>query len=185
MAPSDSGSSSAVAYTRTAIALHWLLAVAFAAQVVLGWWMLDLPKTPPGLRAGWFNVHKTIGITVGLLVLVRITWRATHVPPRAGTGGWERIAAQAAHGALYACMLLMPLTGFLGSSFTRYPIRYFGRALPTPHADWPMAKQLMSDFHYATAWALMVLVAIHVAAAAWHWWRRDAVAARMGIPSWR
>ncbi|MEJ6022059.1 cytochrome b [Ramlibacter sp. PS4R-6] len=173
-------------YSRATVALHWLLAVLLIAQLVLGWWMVDLPKSPPGLRAGWFNVHKSIGIVLAVLVALRLAWRASHPAPAAhALPAWQLAAAQATHGALYACMLLMPVSGFLGSSFTRYPIRFFGAALPLPHADWPAAKQLMADFHLAAAYAFVVLVALHVAASAWHWLQHDGVAARMGIPSLR
>ena len=180
-------SSSAVArYTRLGIALHWVLAAALLAQVVLGWWMLGIPKSPPGLRAGWFNVHKSIGMTIALFVLLRIVWRATHRVPDADLGAaWQHTAARTMHRLLYLCMAVMPLAGFLGSSFTPYPIRYFGLVVPTPHADWPAAKQLMSTIHETTACLLVALIVVHILAAAWHWWQRDGVAARMGIPSLR
>jgi cytochrome b561 len=171
-------------YTRTAIATHWLLAAALFAQLALGWWMLDLPKSPPGLRAGWFNLHKSIGITIALVVLLRIVWRARHpVAAHASLPGWQRAAARATHAALYACMLVIPLSGYLGSTFTRYPVRYFGLVLPDWNRDWPAAKEWMSGIHHAAVWLLMALVALHVAAALWHWLRRDAVCARMGLPA--
>jgi cytochrome b561 len=177
---------SAVAYSRTSVAAHWLLAVLLIAQLVLGWWMLDLPKSPPGLRAGWFNVHKSIGIVLAALVALRFAWRASHPAGELdGLPPWQRATAQATHGMLYACMLLMPLSGFLGSAFTRYPIRFFGMVLPVPHADWPAGKQLMSDMHLAASYAFVVLIGLHVAAATWHWLRRDGVAERMGIPTLR
>ena len=173
-------------YTRVAIALHWIVAVVLAAQVALGAWMLGLPKSPPGLRAGWFNVHKSVGITLGVLVLLRMVWRVTHEAPWPDVGpAWQRNAARATHRLLYVCMAVMPASGFLGSSFTAYPIRYFGFVLPTPHVDFPTGKLAMSNLHYATACLLAALVAVHVAAAVWHWSQRDGVAARMGIASWR
>ena len=180
-----SGSSSAVVrYTRVAVALHWLLAAALVGQVVLGSWMIGLPKSPPGLRAGWFNVHKSIGITIALFVLLRIVWRVTHEVPGGEPGpAWRRNAARTVHRLLYFCMALMPLTGFLGSSFTAYPIRYFGVVLPTPHVDWPLGKQLMSDLHYGTANDNDTKNTQQDGAAGWHWWHRDGVAARMGSPS--
>lgn len=183
----DAAVTSAVArYSRTAIALHWLLAAALLAELVLGWWMQDVPKSPPGVRAGWYNVHKSIGITIALLVAARLIWRASH--PLADDGHaspWQHAAAQAAHGMLYACMLLMPVTGFLGSVFTRYPIRLFGVVLALPHVDWPAGKQLMADAHLASANVFAALIAVHVLAALWHWLQRDGVTARMGIPSLR
>jgi cytochrome b561 len=175
---------SAVAhYSRLAVALHWAIAVLLFAQLALGWWMPGVPKSPPGLRAGWYNVHKSIGLLILAAVLLRMAWRVSHpmrevelMPP------WQRTAAQLMHGLLYACMLAMPATGLAGSMFTRYPIRIFGVVLPIWQRDWPAAKQLMSDLHDALAWIFVLLVALHVAAALWHWWRGDPVATRMGMP---
>jgi cytochrome b561 len=178
------GSPAVDRYSRAAIAMHWILALALFAQLALGWWMLDLPKSPPGLRAGWFNLHKSIGLTIALLVVVRLVWRPTHDRPHdLQLPGWQRSAARWAHGLLYACMLAMPLSGYLGSTFTRYPVRYFGWVLPQWNQDWPAAKQLMSDLHYALAWTFMALLALHVAAALWHWLQRDGVMDRMGVAS--
>ena len=150
--------------------LHWLVALAAAGQVWLGWWMLSLPKAPPGLRADWFNVHKSIGLTIGLVMLLRIIvrLREPRLPYPASMPGWQQTAAHASHGLLYVLLLALPLTGYLGSSFTRYPIKYFGYALP--HWGWeaPALKELMSLIHLSCVWALMALVTLHVAAALKH-----------------
>jgi cytochrome b561 len=178
------GSLAVIRYSRAAIALHWILAFALFAQLALGWWMLGLPKSPAGLRAGWFNLHKSIGLTIALLVVLRLVWRLTQADPAATLlPRWQRRAARWAHRLLYACMAAMPLSGYLGSTFTRYPVRYFGMVLPQWNHDWPAAKQLMSSLHYAVAWAFMALLALHVAAALWHWSQRDGVTDRMGVPS--
>ena len=173
-------------YSRIAVVLHWAIALVLFAEVVLGWWMLDVPKAPPGLRAGWFNLHKSIGLTIALIVLARMAWRATHVMADADfLAPWQRTVAQLTHGLLYGCMLVMPVTGYLGSTFTRYPVKYFGMVLPSWNHDWPAAKQLMADVHYATACVFVALVALHVAAALWHWLQHDGVTARMRMPSLR
>lgn len=170
-------------YPRGVIALHWLLALALAAELALGWWMQELPKAPPGLRAGWFNLHKSIGITVALVLPLRIVWGVTRAKlPRDALPRWQWQASQAAHWALYACMIVMPLSGYLGSTFTRYPVRFFGMALPDWHRDWPAAKALMSSIHTASAWLFVLLLALHVAAALWHWSRDDGICTRMGMP---
>jgi cytochrome b561 len=170
--------------TRAVIALHWILAAALFAQLALGWWMLDLPKSPAGLRAGWFNLHKSIGLTIAAVVLLRVVWRMAHpARPDALLPRWQRKAASWAHRLLYACMLALPLSGYLGSSFTPYPVRYFGIVLPDWNRDWPAAKQLMSDIHYVVVCLFMALLALHVAAALWHWLRHDGVMDRMGVPS--
>lgn len=181
---SGSNTNSAVAaYPRLTVALHWTIALLLFAQLALGWWMEGVPKTPPGLRAGWYNLHKSIGLVIFLAVLLRLVWRASHPQGEPdGLPAWQRAAAQLMHGWLYACMLLMPATGLAGSMFTRYPIRVFGAVLPVWQRDWPAGKQLMSDVHEVLAWLFVALVTAHIAAALWHWRQRDAVAARMGMP---
>lgn len=171
------------AHHRITVVLHWVLALSLLAQLALGWWMLDIPKSPPGLRAGWFNLHKSIGLTIFLIVLAQIAWRVRQpVPGHSTLPAWQRRAARLTHGLLYLCMLVIPLSGYLGSTFTRYPVRYFGVVLPDWNRDWPAAKQLMSNIHLAAVWLFMALVALHVAAALWHWWQRDGVSSRMGLP---
>jgi len=169
------------AYGPTAIALHWIVGIAVLAQFALGWWMLGVPKEPPGLRAGWFNLHKSIGLTLAAFVVIRLVWRRTHRPPPlpGDVPGWQQRLARANHALLYACMLVMPLAGYLGSSFTRYPIRYFGHTLPHWGWDWPAGKSLMSALHFSTACVLGALIALHVAGALWHLARRDGIFWRM------
>lgn len=61
-----------------------------------------------------------------------------------------------------------PLSGYLGSSFTKYPVKYFGLTLPKWGWDAPALKELLSAIHYATVWLFMVLIALHAAAALKH-----------------
>jgi cytochrome b561 len=168
-------------YDRVAMVLHWTIAVLALFQIGLGWWMLDLPKSPPGLRAGWFNVHKSIGMTIGLLMLARLGWRLSHVAPAlpASLPRWQARAARLSHGLLYAALIAQPLVGYLGSSFTRYPIKYFGVTLPHWGWDAPALKQVCSNVHFALACLISVLVVLHMAAALKHLLARDGVFQRM------
>src|SRR4030095_12331847 len=68
-------------YTWTAIALHWLIAAIVIGVFAWGWWMQKIQKQPPGLRADAFNLHKSFGLAVLLLMLVRVGWRLLHRPP--------------------------------------------------------------------------------------------------------
>ena len=170
------------AYTRTAIVLHWLIGVCVLAQITLGLWMITIPKTPVGVRAGWFNVHKSIGITLALLILIRLLWRFAHRAPALPSTmpAWERLAAKANHALLYICMIVMPVSGYLGSSFTKYPILYWGIKLPQWGWDSPELKDLCSQVHFVTVIIFIALIVIHIAAAAKHWLiDRDGVAQRM------
>lgn len=169
-------------YTRTAVVLHWLIAAAVFVQIGLGLWMIGIPKSPPGVRAYWFNVHKSIGITIGLLVIARLLWRLAHrPPPLPGTmAPWQRMAAKLSHFALYGCLIVQPLSGYLGSSFTKYPIKYFGYTLPHWGSDAPVLKELMSQVHFVTACILITLIVLHIAAALKHRFiDRDGVFERM------
>jgi cytochrome b561 len=157
-------------YSRTAIVLHWLIALLVLGQLALGWWMIDIPKQPVGVRAWWFNIHKSIGMTIGVLVIVRVAWRLTHpAPPLPETLPlWQRTAAKVSHFGLYACLLIMPVTGYLGSNFTKYPIKYFGYAVPHWGWDAPALKELTSQIHFATVIVFMLLIALHLTAAFKH-----------------
>ncbi|TFH41606.1 MAG: cytochrome b [Lysobacterales bacterium] len=157
-------------YTKVAVTLHWLIATLVVTQLVLGWWMIEIPKQPVGVRAYWFNLHKSIGMTVALLVLVRIAWRLRHPAPSlpAGVPAWQRRAAAANHALLYACLLGMPLVGFLGSTFSGYPIKYFGILLPRWGFTSPPLKDFFSAVHLGFAWIFMTLIALHTGAALKH-----------------
>jgi len=169
-------------YDKVAITLHWVVAVLVLCQISLGWSMIDIPKNPPGLRAGWFNLHKSIGLTIGLLVLFRLAWRIGHPPPPlpASMPRWQARAARTSHFLLYAALIAQPLIGYLGSSFTPYPIKYFGVTLPPWGWDAPALKELCSAAHFGLACLITALVAIHIAAALKHLLvNRDGVFQRM------
>ena len=174
------------AYTRTAVALHWLIAMFVNAQISLGLWMIGIPKDPPGIRAWWFNVHKSIGLTLGLLILFRVYWRITHrAPPLPDTlPRWQRIIAAASHHLLYLCMVVMPVSGYLGSSFTKYPIVFFGNKLPHWGWDAPALKEICSNVHLTTVVVMIAIIALHITAAVKHRLvNRDGVFERMLV--WR
>ena len=169
-------------YGGVAIALHWLVALLILVQMSLGWWMIEVPKSPPGLRASWFNLHKSIGLTVGLLALLRLAWRWSHRAPRlpASMPLWQARTARVNHILLYACLIVQPLVGYLGSSFSPYPVKYFGVTLP--HWGWnsPRLKELFSMIHWGTAVLFASIVTLHVLAAFKHLLvDRDGVFARM------
>jgi cytochrome b561 len=169
-------------YTKVAVTLHWLIAALVIVQLILGWWMIEIPKQPVGVRAFWFNLHKSIGMTIALLALVRIAWRFRHPAPPIPVyvPAWQQRAAAISHVLLYACLLGMPLVGFLGSTYSGYPIRYFGIALPEWGYKSDSLKGFFSAAHLALAWVFMTLIALHTAAALKHLLiDRDAVFWRM------
>lgn len=169
-------------YTGFSITMHWLHAMLVVSLLALGWSMVDLPKGPE--RSWAIGLHKSLGLSALLLVALRLAWRVRHAPPPSPLPDGERRLSQAAHRMLYALLLLAPLAGYLSTSFTAYPMKFFGLALPK--AGWPDAalNGLFNGLHKASVWALALLVALHVAAALRHAWRRDGVVLRM-LPGFR
>ncbi|SFA74074.1 cytochrome b561 [Collimonas sp. OK607] len=156
-------------YTLPAIGLHWVIALLIIGMLCLGYYMVGIPKGIPG-RAVYFNLHKSLGVLAGALILLRLGWRLAHRPPplpRATSRPMAR-AAQWSHGLLYLCMLLQPATGFLSSSFNKYGIKFFGLALPNWAWEDKHLRELFMSYHQSIAIAFIALIVIHVLAACKH-----------------
>jgi cytochrome b561 len=168
-------------YTRTAIALHWLIAIAIVATFGVGLFMHDLPLTPFKLKI--YSWHKWAGVTIFLLVLFRLGWRFTHLPPGppAGMPAWQHTAAELAHRFIYILMIVIPLSGWLMSSAKGFQTVYFG-VLPLPDL---LAKnkelgESLAFVHKALSFTLAGLVLGHAGAAIKHHFiDRDDVLVRM------
>jgi cytochrome b561 len=151
-------------YTTTAIFLHWVIAVAVVALIAWGWWMQTIPKDPVGPRADAYNLHKSVGLSVLLLMLARTGWRASHPPPALPPMPvWQARVARAVHLLFYLCLLVQPLSGYLGSAFSGYPVKFFGVVLPAWAPKSVALKDAMSVLHYANAWVLMAALVLHLA----------------------
>lgn len=167
-------------YAGLLIALHWLIALGIIGLLALGLYMVGLPKGLP-VKATLINLHKSLGLTVFVLVLVRIVARAAfHRPPLPPMPPWQRIAARTTQGLLYIGMVAMPLAGYLGSSFNRFGTRFWGILLPKWGWDDAHLRALFFGIHKAVAFMLIALIVLHVAGALKHQWiDRDNLLARM------
>jgi len=168
-------------YTTTAIALHWIIAVAVLGQIAFGWWMQEIPKDPVGPRVNAFNLHKSIGLTILALMALRLIWRATHRPPALpAMPAWQARAARINHWVLYTCLFLQPMSGYVGSAVSGYPVRYFGMLLPAWAAKSIPLKDFLSDVHLVNSGILVAAIAVHIAAALKHQFvERDGLLWRM------
>ena len=187
----------AARYTTTAIVLHWVIAAAVIGLIGWGWWMQTIPKTPAGARVDAFNLHKSIGMTVLLLMLVRIGWRARHRPPPwVPLPRWQEQLARGVHMLLYVCLIVQPLSGYLGSAFSGYPVRFFGVVLPAWAPKSEGLKDALSLLHRVNSWVLAGALVLHFAGSLKHallerdgsfrrmWlWRRRAADTRRATPS--
>ena len=157
-------------YTNLAIILHWLLAGLLVFQLCVGVFMVDIPKGPDSSRALWFNFHKSAGILITTLILLRLLWRMKNPAPALPDSirGWQRLISNANHFSLYVCMIVMPLSGIVGSIFSKYPIKFFGITLPRLAEPNEIIKTFLSDVHHYFAIAFIFLISIHILAALKH-----------------
>ncbi len=164
--------------------LHWLMFVLIAAAFGVGLWMAGLPVGPQRFRAvPW---HKAIGVTILVLVVLRLLWRWRHpAPPLPATmPDWERNAAHASHALLYALMFAVPLSGFLMSSALGFSTVVFGLTLPDLLERNRELGDTLKMVHFFLNKSLLALIALHAAAALKHFFLdRDGVLQRM-LP-WR
>jgi cytochrome b561 len=178
-------------YTRTAMVLHWLIALLIICNAALG---LSAESFPDSWVRTVVDTHKSIGITVLGLALLRILWRVSHRPPPLPKAfpKWEHGAAHIAHFLLYLLMIGLPLSGWLHDSAWKdaatHPMHLFG-LIPWPrlgfvmHLD-PVLKESLHDrfgaLHEWLGYALYALLAMHVGGALKHQWiDRKSVISRM------
>ncbi len=178
-------------YGGVAIALHWAIAALLIANLVLGLYFHDLPREDPS-KFLLAQTHKSLGLTVLVLSLLRVVWRLTHrVPPLpAEMNPLLKLGARVSHVLLYVLILALPLTGWgmVSASRLGLPTKYFG-LFEWPNLSFiadadPETKRGYSGFfhesHETLAWIAIALIVIHVSAALYHHFlRRDGVLRRM------
>lgn len=155
-------------YTPVAMALHWLLALMLIGTFGVGLYMADLPNSLAKLKI--YNWHKWAGITILLLSVLRLVWRATHrPPPDVPMPAWQASAAHWTHRLLYVLFFAVPLAGWAYSSAAGFPVVLFG-VIPLPDLVGPdkeLAK-LIKPWHELLAFGMAGLVVLHVAGAIKH-----------------
>ncbi len=178
-------------YGAVAASLHWLIAAAIIANIYIGLEMSDLPRSDPA-KFELFSLHKSIGLTVLVISIFRVVWRLMNPvpPPPRGLQPWMRISGRAMQHLFYVLIVAIPLAGWLlvssGSMGHGTPV--FGLF------DWPafpwlseMTRSVAHPYHefFDTAhvwmaWAMIVLVPLHILAALYHHFiRGDNVLIRM------
>ena len=165
-------------YSNGAIVLHWLLALLLAGEIALGFAM---PKDISGFAL--YQLHKSIGITILLLSVLRLAWRLTHRLPEKAEGGRIGFLASAVHVLFYFFMIAAPLTGWavVSTASVEVPTLLFGM-VPWPHLPLPgVWNEGAEELHEFLAYLGLALFILHVAGALrHHFLLREPLLARMG-----
>ncbi|MGE0596521.1 MAG: cytochrome b/b6 domain-containing protein [Hyphomonadaceae bacterium] len=176
-------------YSAVAVVLHWAIALAILINWPLGWWMHEAAEDGGTSAAIFeaFQLHKSIGLAVLALSLVRLGWRLTHAPPAlpAQMPGWERFVSKAVHWIFYALMIALPLSGWVYVSAGwsaelerpfQVPTLFFG-LFEAPHLFGldraalevrQAVAEAAIEAHEVFAYAMLGLAALHIAAALKH-----------------
>ena len=177
-------------YSNIAILLHWLIGVSIIFMFILGWFMESLPKEAPksssydlfnlGIftwelaketspRSFYFNLHKSIGITLFLFIIFRIFWRLTHKPPAllSSMKSWENKLATSAHHGLYILMILIPLAGIIMSVASKYGIKWFGIKFISG-LDIPSVREIFYESHQIFGLLILFILIFHIIGALKH-----------------
>jgi cytochrome b561 len=167
-------------YNAVSQALHWLIALAAFALLAMGK-LGEVEADEAGTLFGW---HTALGLTVLLLMVLRLGWRLTHpVPPLPpGTPRWQARVARGLHHAFYALLIALPLSGWLLTSIEGDPVSWFGlAAVPSlPVSGGEAVEEAIEEVHEILGNVLLVLAGIHVLAALkHHFLDRDDVLRRM------
>lgn len=193
-------------YTKTAIVLHWLIGIGILAMFGLGWFMADIPKDQPKAmsfdlfdlgvytwnmatevtpRTFYFNLHKSVGITLLALIVVRLFWRITHRPPALldTLTATEKKIATGGHHLLYLLMFALPITGLvmaINSKF-EYGVKWFGISLMNG-LDNKAIRESFVDVHEVVGIIMLVVIGIHVLGALKHKFiDKDGTMSRMSL----
>ncbi|MEX1082277.1 MAG: cytochrome b [Halofilum sp. (in: g-proteobacteria)] len=165
-------------------AFHWAIALFIIANIPLGLWADALPLSPTKVEA--FYWHKSIGLTVLWLALLRLLWRAANPTPRlpAIMPRWERMLAHASHALLYGAMIAMPLSGWVIHSASGFPLDLYG-VISVPdivpgNLDDGAVEDGAATVHHWIFILICVLLTLHLAGAfKHHFIDRDEVLRRM------
>ena len=172
-------------YGLISILLHWGIALTVFALLILGLWMVELNYYSPWYKAAPFW-HKSIGITLAAVLIIRLIWRLGNPVPRspAGHRRWEIGLAHLVHALLYLLLLAIVVSGYLISTAKGQGISVFGWfELPALISDLPQQADIAGKAHYWLAMILLGCIALHaLGALKHHFIDRDSTLRRMLRP---
>ena len=147
---------------------HWFIALAILGNGTFGL-LMDLARSPMQ-KISWLALHKSIGLTVLALVLLRIAWRWRDGRPLDEPAPrWQQWSAHAVHGVLYVLIVALPLSGWWFNSVTGKPLQWFKLFnLPALAAKNDDIRHFAHAVHEYLFWFLVLVLVAHVGAALKH-----------------
>jgi cytochrome b561 len=159
-----------LAYSFALRLLHWLTALCMFVVIPVAWYMTTMDRHDPS-RGNWINLHKSIGLTVLLLTLIRVVTKlAGGSPPLPQSiPAFEQTLAHIGHGLLYVILFAMPISGYINSYGGGHPVNWFWLfQVPAVVPQDKALGHLGSQVHYWLAYLTYVLIAGHVLAVVYH-----------------
>jgi len=166
--------------------LHWLIVALVVAQLLVGMTFADLSPDDP-LHQSLFPVHTTIGVSILIIMSVRLLWRIVNPVPALpdGLSSGQKTLAHATHWLFYLILIGMPLGGYMMVNAMGHPVPFFGFELPQIIPKNEHLASGLKTFHSLGAAILTVLIALHIAGALRHrYMLKDGVLKRMA-PFWK
>jgi len=191
-------------YTKPAVILHWLIALVVIAMFALGWYMTELPKEAAkqtafdlfdlgvytwhlaeevSPRNFYFNLHKSIGVTLLALIALRVLWRVSHRPPALLTSykAWEKKLATGMHHMLYLLMVAMPVSGLIMAMSGKYGVKWFGIDI-IAGLDNSTLRDIFKEAHEIIGVIFLIAIILHILGALKHKWiDKDGTMKRMSF----
>lgn len=149
-------------YTPVAAALHWITVVLVCLLYGLGWFMTDLSPGPD--RGLYFAAHKSLGLTLALVMVLRLGWRIANPPPplQVVALDWRAQLAEIIHFSFYVLLFAQPLAGYLSSSFSGYDTSWFGYPLPTWGWEDALFNKIFTVTHKLLSIVILACIVLHV-----------------------
>jgi cytochrome b561 len=157
-------------YGLVAIVLHWLVALTVIGLFALGFWMTGLSYYDDWYRRGP-DLHKSIGIVLFMVMLVRVVWRSINIKPEdePGISAFERHLARRVHLLFYVLLFALMISGYLISTADGRPIQVFDLfAVPATLSDLPQQEDIAGAVHWYLALLVISLASLHALAALKH-----------------
>jgi len=167
-------------YGIVAIFFHWFIAFFILGQISLGWYMSDLVASP--IKLSLYGLHKEIGVSILILAIIRISWRAMNIAPSImNFTCFDRITACFVQGILYFFMFTVPISGWIMTSAYGLSISFFDLfTLPNIVSANEQLGHIFNEIHVYLAYTLLFTIGLHVAGAfKHHFINKDTILYRM------